>query len=46
MSLVATDGHRLALVTVDRKGGKPSKEGEESQGDSSEERRCGSSASC
>ena len=29
MSLVATDGHRLALVTVDRKGGKPSKEGEE-----------------
>ncbi len=29
MSLVATDGHRLALVKVDRKGGKPSKEGEE-----------------
>ena len=36
MSLVATDGHRLALVSVTRDG-KASKDAEESQGDPAEE---------
>ena len=35
MSLVATDGHRLALVTVKRDG--TAKDGEDMQGDSAEE---------
>ena len=45
MSLVATDGHRLALVTVPRDGEEP-KDHEEMQGDSSRRRRWASWRGC
>ena len=45
MSLVATDGHRLALVKVDRKGGKPRKRARRCVR-FSRAKRSGNSASC